>query len=204
MPNERAARDDFLAAVEHIRKLISITDEIDELIPCGWLSKEEAAQLRAIHAFLFRCVLDGHPLVSTLRDAVDSLLAIFNEDRVAAVLWEDHRIAKAREVLKETVPASDSQMLETAIDHVKVLVDIIRGFDKGDECKQLVLRHDEDIVDAMAFVRMHIKPDTLGDQPYSVAGFTTVDELIDHLRNKQGQPDEGSDYGDENQEWIET
>ena len=43
MPSDRAARSDFLAA-EHIRKLMSITDEIDELIPCGWLSKEEAAQ----------------------------------------------------------------------------------------------------------------------------------------------------------------
>ena len=203
MPNERAARNDFLAAVEQIRNLMAITDEIDELIPCGRLSKEEAAQLRAIQEFLFRCVLDGHPLVRTLRDAVDSLLAIFNEDREAAVLWEDHRIAKAREVLKETVPASGNQSLETAIDHIKVLVGIIRGLDEGDECKQLVLRHDEDIVDAMAFVRMHSKPDPSDDQPYTVIGFTTVDELIDHLRNKQGRPDEGSDYGDENQEWIE-
>jgi hypothetical protein len=38
MPNERAARDDLLAAAEHIRKLMAIADEIDELIPCGWLS----------------------------------------------------------------------------------------------------------------------------------------------------------------------
>ena len=37
MPSERAARDNFLTAAEHIRKLMAITDEIDELIPCGWL-----------------------------------------------------------------------------------------------------------------------------------------------------------------------
>ena len=202
MPSERAVRDDFLTAAEHIRKLVSITDEIDELIPCGWLAKQEAAQLRAIPEFFVRCVLDEHPLVRTLRGTVDSLLAIFNEDRVAAVLWEDHRIAKAREVLKETVPGSDSQMLGTAIDHVKTLVDMIRGLDEGDECKQLVLRHDEDIVAAMAFVRMHTKPDPSDYQPYTVAGFMTVDELIDHLRNKQGQADEGSDYGDEDEDWI--
>ena len=53
---------------------MAITDKIDELIPCGWLSKEEAAQLRAIPEFLFRCVLDEHPLVRTLRDSVASLL----------------------------------------------------------------------------------------------------------------------------------
>jgi hypothetical protein len=201
MPSERAARDDFLAAAEHIRKLMSITDEIDELIPCGWLAKEEAAQLRAIPEFLFRCVLDEHLLVRTLQDTVDLLLAIFNEDKVAAI---DHRIAQAREVLKETVPASGNEMLETAIDHIKILVDIIRGLDEGDECKQLVLRHDEDIAEAMAFVRIHARPDQADDQPYTVIGFMTVDELIDHLRNKQGQPDERSDYGDEDQEWIQT
>jgi hypothetical protein len=115
MPSERAARDDLLAAVENIRKLISITDEIDELIPCGWLSKDEAAQLRAIQEFLFRCVLDGHPLLRTLRDAVDSLLAIFNEDREAAVLWEDHRIARAREVLKESVGNWRGQCIACAL-----------------------------------------------------------------------------------------
>ena len=62
MPSDRAARDDFLAAAEHIRTLMSITNEIDELIPCGWLSKEAAEQLRAIPKFLLRCVLDEHPI----------------------------------------------------------------------------------------------------------------------------------------------
>jgi hypothetical protein len=33
MPSERAARDGFLVAAERIRTLMSITDEIDELIP---------------------------------------------------------------------------------------------------------------------------------------------------------------------------
>ena len=203
MPNERAVRDDFLAAAEHIRKLMAVTDEIDELIPCGWLSIEGAERLRAIPAFVFRCVLDEHPLIRMLRDAVDSLLAIFNEDRVAAVLWEDHRTVRARNVLEQTTPASDQQKLETAIGHIKFLLAIIRALDEGDESDQLVLSHDEDIVEAMAFVRMHTKPDPSDDQPYSVIGFMTVDELIEHLRNKQGRPDEGSDYGDENQEWIE-
>ena len=68
----RAARDDFLAAAEHIRKLMSITDEIDELVPCGWLSKERAGQLREIPKFLFRCVLDDNPCVRTLRDSLSS------------------------------------------------------------------------------------------------------------------------------------
>jgi hypothetical protein len=34
MPSERTARADFLVAAEHIRTLMPITDEIDELIPC--------------------------------------------------------------------------------------------------------------------------------------------------------------------------
>jgi hypothetical protein len=42
MPSERAARDDFLTAAEHIGSLMSITDEIYELLPCGWLAREEA------------------------------------------------------------------------------------------------------------------------------------------------------------------
>ena len=144
MPSERAARDDFLAAAEHIRTLMSITGQVDELIPCGWLSKEQAARLREIPDFLFRCVLDEHPLVRTLRDSVDSLLAIFNEDKVAAVLWEDHRIVTARKVLEQTAPASYRRKLETAIDHINVLLDLIRDLDEGDECKELVLSHDED------------------------------------------------------------
>ncbi len=129
MPSERAAGDDFLAAAEHIRKLMSITDEIDELIPCGWLSTEEAEQIRAIPEFLFRCVLDDSRLVRTLRDTVELLLAIFNEDKVAAVLWEDHRIVRARDVLEQTTPASDQQKLETAIGHIKFLLAIIRALD---------------------------------------------------------------------------
>lgn len=44
MRNDRAALDDFLAAAEHMRKLMSITDAIDERIPGGWLSTEEAEQ----------------------------------------------------------------------------------------------------------------------------------------------------------------
>ncbi len=201
MPSERAARDDFLVAAEHIRKLMSITDEIDELIPCGWLSKEQAAQIRAIPEFLVRCVLDDNPLFRTLRDSVGSLLAVFHEDRVAAVLWEDHRIAKAREVVNQSAPSSYQRKLEIAIGHINVLLDIIRDLDEGDECKQLVLRHDEDIVAAMDFVRSRTKPDPADDEPYTVFGFTSVDEFIDHLRNQE-QPDEGSDYGDEDQDWI--
>ena len=147
-------------------------------------------------------MLDEHPLVRTLRDTVDLLLAIFNEDRVAAVLWEDHRIAKARKVLEQTAPASNQQKLETAIGHINVLLDIIRDLDEGDECKELVLSHDEDIVEAMDFVRTHTKPDPPDDQPYTVIGFTTVDEFIDHLRDREEQTDEGSDYGDEDEDWI--
>jgi hypothetical protein len=44
MPSERAARDDSLVAAEHIRRLMSITDALDERIPGGWLSTEEAEQ----------------------------------------------------------------------------------------------------------------------------------------------------------------
>jgi hypothetical protein len=202
MPSERAARDDFLAAAEHIRKLMSITDEIDELIPCGWLSSEDAARLRAIPEFLIRCVLDESPLVRKLRDAIGALLAVFDDDRVAAVIWEDHRLARAREVLEQTAPSSDRSNLETAVGHISVLLDIIRGLDEVEECKQLVQRHGEDVVDAMAFVRMHTKPDPSDDQPYTVVGFVSVDEFIDHLRNTQEQPDEGSDYGNADEGWI--
>ena len=122
MPSERAAHDDFLAAAEHIRKLMAITDKIDELIPCGWLSSEEAASLRAIPDFLFRCVLDEHPLVCMLRDSIASLLTIFDEPEVAAVVWENARIVRAREVLEQTRPASDQQKLETAVGHINVLL----------------------------------------------------------------------------------
>jgi hypothetical protein len=144
---------------------MSISDEIDELIPCGWLSKEEAEQIRAIPEFLFRCVLDDNPLFRMPRDLVDSLLAIFNEDRVAAVLWEDHRVVKAREVLNQTAPASDLRQLEIAIGHINVLLDILRRLDEGDECDQLVLHHDEDIVGASDFVRSHTMPEQPDDQP---------------------------------------
>ncbi len=65
-----------------------------------------------------------------------------------------------------------------------------------------MLSHDEDIVEAMGFVRSHAKPEAPDDEPYTVTGFMTVDELIDHLRNKQGQADEGSDHGDEDEDWI--
>jgi hypothetical protein len=130
MPSDREARDDFLVAAEHIRTLMSIADQIDERIPCGWLSKEAAEQVRAIPEFLFRCVLDDSPQVRMLRDAVDSLLGIFNEDKVAAVLWEDHRIVTAREMLKKTAPASDQQKLEIAIGHINALLDFIRDLER--------------------------------------------------------------------------
>jgi hypothetical protein len=201
MPSERAARDEFLAAAEHIRKLMAVIDEIDELIECGWLSKEQAAQIRAIPEFLLRCVLDERPLICMLRDTINSLLTIFDDDRVAAAIREDHRIAQAREVLERTMPASDQQKLETAVGHINVLLDIIRAVDEGDECKKLVLRHGEDIVEAMNFVWAHAKPDPADEQPYSIVGFTSVDDLIAYLRNKQ-EPDESSDYGDENEDWI--
>ena len=202
MPSERAARDDLLAAAEHIRKLMSITDEIDELIPCGWLSMEAATRIREIPEFLFRCSLDEHLLVRSLRDSVDSLLAIFNEDRVAAVLWENHRIATAREVLNQTAPASHEQKLETAIGHINALLDIIRDLDEGDERDQLKLRHHEDIVNATDFVRSDTTPDSPDDQPYTVIGFVSVDEMIDYLRDNQQQSDESPDYGDEDEDWI--
>jgi hypothetical protein len=54
----------------------------------------------------------------------------------------------------------------------------------------------------MDFVRSHTKPDPPDDQPYTVIGFVSVDEFIDHLRNREEQADEGSDYGDEDQDWI--
>ena len=202
MPSERAARDDFLVAAEHIRKLMSITDEIDELIPCGWLSSEAGARLRAIPKFLIRCVLDEDPLVRMLRDTVDSLLSIFDDDRVAAVIWDHRRITRGHEVLEQTAPAPYKQKLESAVGHISVLLDIIRGLDEGEECKQLILRHDEDIVDARDFVRSHARPDPPDDQPYTVVGFVSVDEFIDHLRKKQEQPEVGSDYGDEDEDWI--
>jgi hypothetical protein len=203
MPGERAARDDFLAAAEHIRTLMSITDEIDELIPCGWLSKEDAEPIRAIPEFLFSCALDEHALVRTLRDTVDLLLAIFNEDKVAAVLGDDHRIAAARDLLEQTAPASHQRKLEIAIGHITVLVDIIRRLDEGGECKQLVLSHDEDIAEAMDFVRSHTKPEPPDDRPYTIVGFTSVDQFIAHLRDREEQADEGSDYGDGDEGWIE-
>jgi hypothetical protein len=202
MPSERAARDDFLAAAEHIRKLMSIADETDELIPCGRLSRQVATRIREIPEYLLRCAGDEHPLFRMLRDSVDSLLAIFNEDRVAAALWEDHRIAKARKVLKQTAPASDQQKLEIAIGHINDSLDMIRDLDEGDECDQLKLRHDEDIGDASDFVRSHTMPEPPGDQPYTVIGFTTVDEMIDYLGDNQPQSDEGSDYGDADEDWI--
>jgi hypothetical protein len=202
MPTERAARDDFLVAAEHIRKLMAITDEIDEVIPCGWLTKEAATRIRHIPEFLFRCVLYEHPIVRTLRDTVDSLLGIFNEDRVAAVLWEDYRIVRAREALEQTAPASYQQKLEIAIDHIDVLLDTIRDLDEGEECDQLKLRHDEDIVNATDFIRSHTMPETPDEQPYTVIGFVSVDEFVDQLRNREEQTDEGSDYGDEDEDWI--
>ena len=202
MPSARAPRDDFVVAAEHIRKLMAITDEIDELIPCGWLSSVEAAQLRVIPEFLFRCVLDESPVVRVLRDSVASLLTIFDEPEVAAVIWENARIARAREVLERTMPASDQQKLETAVVHINVLLDIIRRLDEGEECKQLVERHDEDITDAVAFVTAHAKTDPPDGQPYTVVGFTSVDEMIDYLREQQEQPDPGSDYGDEDEDWL--
>ena len=117
MPSARAPRDDFLAAAEHIRKLMAITDEIDELIPCGWLSSEEAAKLRAIPDFLFRCVLDESPLVLMLRDSIASLVTIFEEPKVAAVIWENDRIvaAEKRSSKRRRPRTSRSSRLRSAI-----------------------------------------------------------------------------------------
>ena len=100
-----------------------------------WLAfhKEAATRIREIPDFLLRCVLDEHPLFRMLRDSVDSLLAVFNEDKVAAVLWEDHRIVRAREALEQTAPASYMQELETAIGHINVLLDIpLRDVETGE------------------------------------------------------------------------
>jgi hypothetical protein len=36
---------------------------------------------------------------------------------------------------------------------------------------------------------------------YTIVGFPSVDELIAYLTNKPGQPDESSDYGDD-EDWI--
>ena len=181
---------------------MAITDKIDELIPCGWLSQEEAAHLRAIPDFLFRCVLDEHPLVRMLRDSVACLLTIFEKPEVAAVIWENARIARAREVLEQTAPASDQQKLETAVGHINVLLDIILGLDEGEECKQLVLGHGEDIAEAMDFVWAQAKPDPPADRPFTVVGFTSVDEMIAYLRDQQEQPDPSSDYGEEDEDWL--
>ena len=54
----------------------------------------------------------------------------------------------------------------------------------------------------MTFVRAHAKPDPPDDRPFTVVGFTSVDEMIDYLRNHQEQPEPGSDYGDEDEDWI--
>jgi hypothetical protein len=202
MPSERATRDDFLVAAEHIRRLMALSDELDELIPCGWLSNDEAAQVRAIPDFLFQCVLDEHPLVRTVRDSIASLLTTFDEPEVAAVIWENARVVEAREVLEQTAPTSDQQKLETAVGHINVLLGIIRGLDEGEECKQLVERHDEDIADAVAFVRAHAKPDPPDVRPYTVIGFSSVDELIANLRDQHEQPDPSSDYGEEDEDWL--
>ena len=105
-------------------------------------------------------------------------------------------------LLKQTAPAPYQRKLEIAIGHINVLLDIIRDLDEGDECDQLKLRHDEDIVEASDFVRSHTVPEPPDDQPYTVIGFATVDEFIDHLRDEQEQTDEGSDYGDEDEDWI--
>jgi len=119
-----------------------------------------------------------------------------------AVLGEDHRVAKAHEVLNQTAPASYQRKLEIAISHINLLLDIIRDLDEGDECNQLKLRHDEDIVDASDFVRSHTMPEPPDEQPFTVIGFTTVDEMIDYLGDNQHQPDESPDYGDEDEDWI--
>ncbi len=52
MPIERAARDDFLAAAGHLRKLMAVIDKVDALIECGWLSEEQAVQVSVIREFL--------------------------------------------------------------------------------------------------------------------------------------------------------
>ena len=37
----------------------------------------------------------------------------------------------------------------------------------------------------MEFVRSHTKPDPADYEPYTVIGFASVDEFIDHLRNRE-------------------
>ena len=56
-------------------------------------------------------MLDESPLVRTLRDSIASLLTIFDEPEVAAVIWENVRVVRAREVLEQTAPTSDQQKL---------------------------------------------------------------------------------------------
>ena len=121
---------------------------------------------------------------------------------VAAVIWEDIASRGPGKCSSRHGPASDQQKLETAVGHISVLLDIIRGVDEGEECKQIVLRHGEAIVEAMDFVRAHAKPDPADEQPYTIVGFPSVDEMIAYLRNKQEQPDPSSDYGDEDEDWI--
>ncbi len=149
MPSERTPRDDFLAAAEHIRKLMVVIDELDELFECGWLFEEQASQFSVIREFL----------------------------------------------------ASDQQRLETAVGHINVLLDSIRDVE-GDDFKKLVLRHGAVIVEAMDSVRAYARPDPAAEQPYTIVGFSSVDEFIEHLRNQPEQPDDGSDYGDEDEDWI--
>ncbi len=150
MADERAARDDFLAAAKHLRTLMALIDELDELNECGWLFEEQAAQVSLIREFL----------------------------------------------------ASDQQDLATALGHINFLLDIIRGVE-GDECKKLGLRQGEDIVQAMDFVRAHARPHPADESPYAIVGFTSVEEFIAYLRDKQEQPDDdGSVYGDEGEERI--
>ena len=198
MPNERARRGDFLAAAEHIRKLMVVIDAIDELIECGWLSKEQACadpgNPGVPRPVLARREPAGLHAPGHRQLAVDHLRRRQSSCRHPG--GSSHRESSGSAGAR-TAPASDQQKLETAVGHINILLDIIRGVDEGDECKQIVLRHGEDIAEAMHFVRAHTRPEPVDEQPCSIVGFPSVDELIAYLRNKPEQPDKSTDYGDE-------
>jgi hypothetical protein len=201
MPNDRSTRQDFLAAAEHIRNLMRIVDRIDDLIPCGWLSSEQASLLKMVREFTTACVRGERPLTRALRHTINSLLTIFDEEMAHGMAWDNQRITDACEVLERSEPAPDRQKLDSAVGHIRTLLDIIRGVDEGDECEQVVLNSEDEIVEAMHFVQAHAKPEPTEEQPYTIVGFKNFDEVTDYLKQLQN-PEEPSDYGDDEGEWI--
>jgi hypothetical protein len=155
-----------------------------------------------VREFMTDCVLDERPLTRTLRDTIKSLLTIFDEEMSYGMAWADQRISHARDVLKQSTPASEQQKLDSAVGHIRTLLDLLGGVDEGDECNKVVLNSEEEIVEAMNFLRGHAKSEPAEEQPYTTVGFKNVDEFTDYLKQHQN-PEEPSDYGDDDEgDWI--